>query len=219
MSLREEGDTSANNQVSMMSMTLASDVVDPLARLQAIARASRKTKAAMGAASASVPLDFPLVGAPWLMSGLASLYGRSRIANVLPPLANVVISNVQGQPVPLYFAGAKMTTYYAVSIPGHGMAMNITVRSYDGDLDYGLVACRRAVPDIADLADYIVEEHRRLLALASASTLDPPRAEPARPASRATKAAPTPARRAIGAKRAAARSRRSGTDPAHTIRA
>jgi hypothetical protein len=45
---------------------------------------------------AAIPTDFPMLAAPWLMSGLASLYGRSRLANVLPPLANVVISNVPG---------------------------------------------------------------------------------------------------------------------------
>jgi diacylglycerol O-acyltransferase / wax synthase len=164
VSLREEGDTRADNQVSMMLMTLASDVKDPLERLRAIAEASKKTKATMAAATASVPLDFPLIGAPWLMSGLASLYGRSRIANVIPPPANVVISNVPGPQAPLYFAGAKMLTYYPVSIPAHGMALNITVHSYDGDLDYGLIACRRAVPDVADLANYLVAEHRKLYA-------------------------------------------------------
>ena len=107
-SLRAEGDTSADNQVSMMLVTLASDVKDPLERLRAIGAASKKTKALMGAASAALPLDFPLLGAPWLMSGLASLYGRSRLANVVPPLANVVVSNVAGPPVAVYFAGAKM---------------------------------------------------------------------------------------------------------------
>ena len=47
-------------------------------------------------------------------------------------------------------AGAKVTTYYPVSIPTHTMALNITVQSYNGSLDYGLIACRRAVPDIDD---------------------------------------------------------------------
>jgi diacylglycerol O-acyltransferase len=148
----------------MMLVTLASDVKDPLERLRAIGAASKKTKALMGAASAALPLDFPLLGAPWLMSGLASLYGRSRLANVVPPLANVVVSNVAGPPVAVYFAGAKMLSYHPVSIPAHGMSLNITVHSYDGDLDYGLIACRRAVPDIGDLGDFMVAAHRELLA-------------------------------------------------------
>jgi hypothetical protein len=100
------------------------------------------------------------------MSGLASLYGRSRLANVLPPLANVVISNVPGVQQQLYFAGAKIVSYYPVSIPAHGMALNITVQSYNGRLDYGLIGCRRAIPDIMDLADSLLAEHRKLLELA-----------------------------------------------------
>jgi diacylglycerol O-acyltransferase / wax synthase len=179
VSLREAGDTSSDNQVSMMLMSLASDVRDPLERLRAIAAGSRDAKSMMGAAIAALPLDFPLLGAPWLMSGLASLFGRSRIANVLPPLANVVISNVPGPQTPLYFAGAKMLTYYPVSIPAHGMALNITVHSYDGDLDYGLIACRRAVPDIGDLADELVAEHRRLLAAAQAIEVEQAAPQPA----------------------------------------
>jgi diacylglycerol O-acyltransferase / wax synthase len=37
------------------------------------------------------------------------------------------------------------------------MALNITVQSYNGVVEFGLTACRRAVPDIADLADYLVD--------------------------------------------------------------
>jgi hypothetical protein len=109
-----------------------------------------------------------MLAAPWLMSGLASLYGRSRLANVLPPLANLVISNVPGVQQQLYFAGAKMVSYYPVSIPAHGMALNITVESYNGRLDYGLIGCRRAIPDIMDLADSLLAEHRKLLEMARA---------------------------------------------------
>jgi hypothetical protein len=85
---------------------------------------------------------------------------------VLPPVANLVISNVPGIQQQLYFAGARIISYYPVSIPAHGMALNVTVQSYNGRLDYGLIGCRRAVPDIMDLADALLAEHRKLLALA-----------------------------------------------------
>ncbi len=163
VSLRAAGDESANNQVSMVLMTLATDVADPLQRLKKIAEASTHTKAMMGQMKAAIPTDFPMLAAPWLMSGLASLFGRSRLANVLPPLANVVISNVPGIQLQLYFAGAKIISYYPVSIPAHGMALNVTVQSYNGRLDYGLTACRRALPDIMELADALLAEHRKLL--------------------------------------------------------
>jgi WS/DGAT/MGAT family acyltransferase len=166
VSLRAVGDESANNQVSGVTMTLATDVADPLQRLKTIAAGSAETKAKLGRVKTAIPTDFPMLAAPWLMSGLASLFGRSRLANVLPPLANLVISNVPGIQQQLYFAGARIISYYPVSIPAHGMALNVTVQSYNGRLDYGLIGCRRAVPDIMDLADALLAEHRKLLALA-----------------------------------------------------
>jgi WS/DGAT/MGAT family acyltransferase len=165
VSLRAAGDESANNQVSMVTMTLATDVADPLQRLRTIAADSTETKAKLGRVKTAIPTDFPMLAAPWLMSGLASLFGRSRLANVLPPVANLVISNVPGIQQQLYFAGARIISYYPVSIPAHGMALNVTVQSYNGRLDYGLIGCRRAVPDIMDLADALLAEHRKLLAL------------------------------------------------------
>lgn len=168
VSLRAEGDSSNNNQVSMVTMGLATDVKDPLERIRAIHAASANTKEMMSRFKAAIPTDFPLPAAPWLMSALASLFSRSRLANVMPPVANLIISNVQGIPVQLYFAGAKVVSYYPVSIPSHSMALNVTVQSYNGRLDYGLIACRRAVPDVNDLADALLNEHRLLLELARA---------------------------------------------------
>ena len=166
VSLREQGNTDANNQVSMTVMTLATDIKDPIERLQAINASSVAAKTLMGTFKAAIPTDFPSFGAPWLISGLASMYGRSGLANALPPVANVAVSNVPGAQMLLYVCGARMLSYFPVSIPTHGVALNITVQSYNGSLDYGLIACRRAVPDVADLSDFLVEEHRKLFDLA-----------------------------------------------------
>ena len=72
------------------------------------------------------------------------------LAERLPALANVAISNVPGPPVPLWLAGAKLRHYYPVSIVTHGLAFNITVQSYAGSLEFGLTACKDIVarPDI-----------------------------------------------------------------------
>lgn len=166
VSLREQGNTDANNQVSMTVMTLGTDIADPVERLQVINASSVAAKTLMGNFKAAIPTDFPWFGAPWLISGLASMYGRSGLANALPPVANVAVSNVPGAQMPLYVCGARMLDYFPVSIPTHGVALNMTVQSYNGSLDYGLIACRRAVPDIADLADFLVEEHKKLFELA-----------------------------------------------------
>ena len=211
VSLRAPGDDTANTQAGMMRLTLATDLADPIERLRAIHAASSASKAMIGRVKSAIPKDFPLLGAPWLVSGVASMIGRSRLANVIPPLANVVISNVAGSPVPLYFAGAKLASYYPVSIPAHSMALNVTVQSYNGRIDYGLIACRRAVPDVNDLGDYLLAEHQALgaaaIALQAASQPAPIElkapAAPARPARktarangiRKLKAAPRPSAR------------------------
>jgi len=163
VSLRAPGNTDANNQVSTMLVSLCTDVTDRAERLTAIHKGTQKAKQQMGSVRA-LPTDFPSLGAPWLLSGLASLAGRAKLAERLPTMINVLISNVPGPQFPLYFAGAKLATYYPVSIPAHGSALNMTVQSYNGALEFGLTACRRTVPDIADLADYVVDEHHKLLA-------------------------------------------------------
>jgi diacylglycerol O-acyltransferase / wax synthase len=43
---------------------------------------------------------------------------------------------------PLYLAGAKILSYYPINIATHGVALNISVQSYHGPLDFGLIACR-----------------------------------------------------------------------------
>ena len=201
VSLRSEGNTDLNNQVSVMLVSLATDISDPLERLAAIHESSSEGKKLTGNVKAAIPTDFPSLGVPSLMSGLASLYGRSGLADKLPPMANVAISNVPGPSFPLYFAGAKLATYFPVSIPGHGLALNMTVQSYNGSLEFGLTACRRAVPDVADLGDYVVAEHKKLLGLIVGQAA----AAPLRAAVRCAEAAPAAKKRAAPKKKVVAK--------------
>jgi len=165
VSLREAGDDTANNQASMILVSLATDITDPLQRLKAINASSTSSKSTMNRFKAVILDDFPTFAAPWLVSGIASMVGRSGLVNMLPPAANVAISNVAGAPFPMYFAGALVTCYYPVSIASHGTALNVTVQSYNGRMDYGLIACRRAVPDITEIGDYLLAEHKLLMEL------------------------------------------------------
>lgn len=145
VSLRSADDNSMNNQVSMIRVDLATDIVDVAARFKAIHASSEAAKAVVRELKPVLGADMPLTGAPWLMTGMASLLGRSDMASRLPPTANVCISNVPGLPTPLYMAGARMMNYFPVSIPNHGMALNITVQSYAGLMEFGITACRRAL--------------------------------------------------------------------------
>ena len=163
VSLREAGNTDMNTQASMMRISLCSTIADPLERLHAINRASKAAKAASASMNSVMPTDFPSLGVPWILSGLAALFGRSKLANNMPPVANVAISNVPGPKMALYMAGAKMLTYYPVSIVTHSLALNVTVQSYNGSLDFGLIACRKAMPDLPELARYMKKSYDELM--------------------------------------------------------
>lgn len=145
VSLREHGNGEINNQVSMVQCALATDVADPVERLRAIQASTAQIKRRLAAFRGLIPTDFPGLAAPIWASGLSRLWSTGRIAERLPALANVAISNVPGPPVPLYLAGARVRHYHPVSIVTHGLAFNITVQSYAGQLEFGLTAARDVV--------------------------------------------------------------------------
>ena len=167
VSLRAAGDTSANNQASMTLVKLGTHLADRQDRIDFVKAAAAAMKENLGSIKTLMPLDFPSLGLPWLMSSATRLYGRAHVAEKIPPIANVVISNVPGPAFPLYMAGARMLTNYPTSIVVHGVALNITVQTYNDSLDVGLIACGHAVPDIAVLAQAMTEEMDALIALAA----------------------------------------------------
>jgi WS/DGAT/MGAT family acyltransferase len=179
VSLREKGDAESDNQASMTLLSLGTNIAEPAKRLAHIVAAGASMKQTLGKVKGILPTDFPSLGIPWLMEALTSLYGKAKVADRLPPIANVVVSNVPGPPMPLYLAGARMLTNYPTSIVTHGLALNVTVQSYAGSLDFGLIACAAAMPDLRPLAGAIAVALDDLRAL--------PGAEPEEAASSARK--------------------------------
>ncbi|MBK7615853.1 MAG: wax ester/triacylglycerol synthase family O-acyltransferase [Burkholderiales bacterium] len=180
ISLRAAGDTGTDNQVSMSFISLGTHLADTRRRWAHIRAATSAMKATMGRLKSVLPTDFPSIGMPWLMEAAASLYGKAKVAEKVPQIANVVISNVPGPTVPLYFAGARLTTNFPTSIVVHGMALNITAQSIDQQLDIGFMADAAAMPDVAVLAQAVDEAWQELQALpaAVAKVTASPRASP-----------------------------------------
>lgn len=152
ISLRDPGNTDYTTQATLSLVNLNTDIADPVRRLQAIRDAAGTVKGIAQRARRVIPTDFPSTGSPWVLRGLAALYGRSGITAVLPPFANLVISNVPGPTQPLFLLGARMVAYWPLSIVEHGVGLNITVMSYDGAMGFGIVTARRAVPEARDIA-------------------------------------------------------------------
>jgi len=165
VSLREAGNTDATTLATMSRMGLATDVPDPLARLQAIHAGSGRTKALTRELRSIIPTDFPTLGMPWLFGAAAALYGRARLADRIPPLANLVISNFPGPRTPLYLAGARLLTWWPLSIVEHGLGVNVTAQSYAGSLEFGIVAARDVLRDADGFARAMREAFAELQAL------------------------------------------------------
>ena len=157
VSLREESNKELNNQATLALVDLGTNLADPLKRMNAIVASTAKVKESLVNLKSLVPTDYPSLLSPWLMGGagkaLFKTYGKGGIAGKLPTLANLAISNVPGPQVPLYLAGARMVTFHPLSIVLHGLALNITIQTYAGRVDFGIVGARQAVPHVQDLAD------------------------------------------------------------------
>jgi diacylglycerol O-acyltransferase / wax synthase len=157
VSLREESNKELNNQASITVVQLGTHIAHPVKRMQAILESTGKVKQALASLKSVLPTDYPSLFAPWLVGGAGKAvfktYGRSGITERLPAIANLAISNVPGPQVPLYLAGGRMLTFHPLSIVMHGLALNITIQTYAGRVDYGVIADRKAVPHLQDLAD------------------------------------------------------------------
>ena len=213
ISLREAGNSEANNQVFGMICSLASDIADPRERLAKIIEESKKSKGMADPFKPIVPklTQFSALGAPIFIQILSLLYSRTNLADVMPTPANVTISNVPGSRRPLYVSGAELQHMFPVSIAAHGLALNITVQGYRDQLDFGLIAGANVLPELRSLADMLPQELEALeaafgVAGAAAAPLKAAEAKPkAARAPKAQGAAKSPAKAAAPKRRTAAK--------------
>ncbi|HWG74493.1 MAG TPA: wax ester/triacylglycerol synthase family O-acyltransferase [Acidimicrobiales bacterium] len=140
----------SGNALGVILCNLATDVADPVKRLEVIHDSMQCGKDTLSELTPAQILAMSAVAvAPLVPATLAMGYQVSR------PSFNLVISNIPGPSGPLYYDGARLQGMYPLSIPTHGQAMNITVTSYDGGLHFGLTGCRRTVPHLQHLLTHL----------------------------------------------------------------
>ncbi len=166
VSIRTDDESGANgNQVSVMLAEMPTHVADVEERLAGVQVGMAEAKEQFDAVPASILQDMSAV-IPTALSGLAARAIFSMVTVGAYPF-NLFISNVPGPQLPLYIGGARVLGVYPASaITDLTGALNITLFSYDGSLDFGLIACRELVPDVWNLIDYLREALDELLALA-----------------------------------------------------
>ena len=165
VSLRTEDEPGEEgNQVSVMVAALPTHVAGASERAAATREAMQEAKQHFEASPASLVQDLSAL----IPSALHGSVARAlfRIATVPGVLFNLFVSNIPGPQMPLYIAGARVEGLYPVSaVTDWTGGLNITLFSYDGHLDFGLIACREMVPDVWHLVDYLRDALDELLAL------------------------------------------------------
>ncbi|MEZ0070690.1 wax ester/triacylglycerol synthase family O-acyltransferase [Planotetraspora sp. GP83] len=153
------------NEVTLAMTAIPTDIADPEARLRAVSQAMKLVKERFAAAPATWLLEFSQA----MPAALSALADRAafRLASRTAPAMNLVISNVPGPQSPLYICGGRVVAQYPMSvITDVSGGINITVFSYDGSLDFGIVVDREMVPDVWDLVDYLRDALSELTTLA-----------------------------------------------------
>jgi diacylglycerol O-acyltransferase len=158
VSVRTDDDNGGGaNKVSAMFTSLATDVEDPLERLLTIAEANKGAKEEHKAIGADMLQQWTELAAPNTWSLAMRLYTGMKLAERHPVVHNLVISNVPGPQMPLYFAGGKLVELFPLGPVFDGAALNVTVLSYRDTLNWGFLAGREAMPELWDLANAVPE--------------------------------------------------------------
>jgi len=160
------------NRVSAMVTSLATNLEDPGERLLAIKAITRVAKQEHDALGGDLIRSWAELMTPGLVTTAARLYSKYKISELHRPMFNLMISNVPGPRVPIYFAGAQLVAAYPLGPISEGAGLNITVMTYAQSVDFGFVTTPSLIDDVDALAARIPDAARELLR--AAERLPPP---------------------------------------------
>jgi len=154
VSLRTEANRAeVGTLVGAMFASLATDVDDPGERLQAIHESTQAAKEMHSTLSASRKVSLADVPPPALVHLFAQAYSGLGLEARVPPIFNLIVSNVPGPTFDLYMAGARVLGAYPLGPLIYGSGLNATVFSLGGTMNFGFLACSEQVPDPWLIAD------------------------------------------------------------------
>lgn len=150
------------NKVSSLFARLGTDIEDPLERVEDLAVRNTHAKEHHHAIPADTLQDWAEFAAPRTFGLAVRMIAGLRLAERGPVIHNLVLSNVPGPPVPLYFLGARVDALYPFGPIFHGSGLNVTVMSHNGSVHVGLIACRESMPNAWELAEDFPKELQAL---------------------------------------------------------
>ncbi|MET0973167.1 MAG: wax ester/triacylglycerol synthase family O-acyltransferase [Thermoleophilaceae bacterium] len=157
VSIRAEGDHGElGNRIAAMRGPLPVYVRDPVER-HAIVREGmgslKESKQALGAEVIAGLQDF---APPTLLAQASRLNFSTR-------LFNLIVTNVPGPQFPLYLLGREMERIVPIAFLPENHALALAIMSYNGKVDFGLLADYDAMPDLDVLGGYLEDSLAELL--------------------------------------------------------
>jgi WS/DGAT/MGAT family acyltransferase len=147
------------NQITVMRGPLPVYIEDPVARLEFVRTAMdglKDSKQAVGAATLAAANN---LAPPTILAQASRLNFSTR-------LFNLIVTNIPGPQAPLYVLGRQLEDVYPVAFLPENHALAIAIMSYNGGIDFGLLADYDALPDVQLIADGIDASLHELLAVA-----------------------------------------------------
>jgi hypothetical protein len=162
--VRGDGDAAAmGNQISGVLLALHTDIEDPVERLKSIAQDSARTVGVQRQNGAKMFQEMPRVLGPTVLSLGGKLIDALGLFDVLPPMANLMVSSVPGPPIPLWLSGHRVVSAAPVGPLLGPFCVNVTVLGFEQNLEFGMLGCAQKMPDLATFRDYLTDEANRLI--------------------------------------------------------
>lgn len=153
---------SMGNQVSAMFIQLATNVDDPVKRLQKIQINTLVGKLYQDVVAANSLMSYAEL-VPFSLAAMATrFYSQILLAKRIRPPFNVIITNVPGPQTPFYLAGHKLLFNMGMGPIYDGVGLIIPVLSYNGTLTISPTSCAKIMPDIELFCRYIRESINEL---------------------------------------------------------
>src|SRR5829696_4327234 len=134
------------NRLAAMRAPLPVYVEEPVARLQVVRRAMDGLKESKQAVGAEVLAGMQALAPPTILAQASRLNFSTRLFNLL-------VTNVPGPQFPLYILGRRLDDLFPVAFLPKRHALAVAIMSYDGGMDFGLLADYDSMPDIEQLAE------------------------------------------------------------------
>ncbi len=150
VSIRAENDDANGNALSFVIADLGTNLTEPGARIQRISTSISDSKKRVMSMARVEQISYGLaIASPYLIAQLIGLGGYG------PPPTNLVISNVPGPESTRFLDGAPLRSVYPVSLLAQGQGLNITMASYDSQMQFVLTACRKSLPNVESMLGFM----------------------------------------------------------------